>query len=605
VNRQEVLDSKLNQDERNRLEQELTPQEFDIAIEKAKINSAPGIDSISNRFIKKFWHVFMIPLFNYAQFCFNKGILTENFRCAKIRLIPKKGDTSLLKNWRSISLLNCFYKLISRVISIRLKSVMDKITRVAQKGFPSTKYCQEVLIGLVDSINSLKHRKKSGALLSLDIKKAFDSTSHSYLQQVYNFFNFGPNFIRWLNLIGTNRKACIILENGVYSEFFDLERGNAQGDTTSPYIFNMGFQILLLKLTFDLQIEGLIEFPPLPVNAPPLPDTVSTYTRKINAYADDATMLVKLSCENLARIKKILEEFGVLSGLVCNVEKTNLMIVGNPVPIDNRILELGFSVTDNVTILGLNINCSGVSVNNFQKISQKIKSVINHWRPFNLSLPGRICIAKSMLYSQINYLGCFTPIPVISINEFDNLITTFVKGKLNIAKKRFYLPTEHGGLGLFAIDDFLGAQRSMWIKRSIGLDEWWKVIIYAKNFACPFNSKSKNINPDEFPIAYNICSSFERVSDKFTQTNENFRESFIFENGKIPLNLETRPCINRTMFAAEFFSHHATKLYRIKYSDFYDRDDILIEAETIRETTGIDFTLLQIFAIRGACSVAR
>jgi hypothetical protein len=88
VNRQEVLDSKLNQEEINRLEQELTPQEFDIAIEKAKMNSAPGIDSISNRFIKKFWHVFRIPLFNYAQFCFNKGILTENFRCAKIRLIP-------------------------------------------------------------------------------------------------------------------------------------------------------------------------------------------------------------------------------------------------------------------------------------------------------------------------------------------------------------------------------------------------------------------------------------------------------------------------------------------------------------------------------------
>ncbi len=65
-NRQEVLDSNLNQEERNRLEQELTPQEFDTAIEKAKMNSAPGIDSISNRFIKKFWHVFRIPLFNYA-----------------------------------------------------------------------------------------------------------------------------------------------------------------------------------------------------------------------------------------------------------------------------------------------------------------------------------------------------------------------------------------------------------------------------------------------------------------------------------------------------------------------------------------------------------
>jgi hypothetical protein len=154
-------------------------------------------------------------------------MLTHNFRCAKIRLIPKKGDTSLLKNWRPISLLNCFYKIISRVISIRLRKVMDKITHVGQKGFSSKKYCQEVLIQIVDSINHINVRRKRGALLSLDIRKAFDSTSHSYLQEAYKFFNFGPNFIRWLNLIGTNRKACIILGDGTYSDFFDLERGNA------------------------------------------------------------------------------------------------------------------------------------------------------------------------------------------------------------------------------------------------------------------------------------------------------------------------------------------------------------------------------------------
>jgi hypothetical protein len=170
---------------------------------------------------------------------------------------------------------------------------MDKITHVGQKGFSSTKYCQEVLIHIVDSINHINVRRKRGALLSLDIKKAFDSTSHSYLQQAYKFFNFGPNFIKWLNLIGTNRKACIILGDGTYSEFFDLERGNAQGDTTSPYIFNIGFQILLLKLTFDLQIESLVDFPTIPENTPPLPHTVSTYSRKVCAYADDANMLIK------------------------------------------------------------------------------------------------------------------------------------------------------------------------------------------------------------------------------------------------------------------------------------------------------------------------
>jgi hypothetical protein len=152
---------------------------------------------------------------------------------------------------------------------MRLGKVMDKITRVGQKGFSSTKYCQEVLIGMVDSINSINRKNRNGVVLSLDIKKAFDSTSHSYLQMAYQFFNFCPNFIKWLNLIGTNRKACIILGNGMYSEFVDLERGNAQGDTTSPYIFNIGFQILILRLTFDLQIDGVLEFSTVPGGVPP------------------------------------------------------------------------------------------------------------------------------------------------------------------------------------------------------------------------------------------------------------------------------------------------------------------------------------------------
>jgi exonuclease III len=366
----EVVASKLSWDEREELEKEIGIAEFDVAIEKAKINTSPGIDSISNRFIKKFWNIFRVPLFEYAKCCYAKGILTENFRCAKIRLIPKKGDTSLLKNWRPISLLNCFYKLISRVIALRLKTIMDKITRVGQKGFSSTKYCQEVLIDVIDSISAINKQTKNGVLLSLDIKKAFDSTSHSYLQMAYQFFNFGPNFIKWLNLIGTNRKACIILGNGMYSEFFDLERGNAQGDTRSPYIFNIGFQILLLKLTFDLQIDGVIEFPTVPGDIPPLPPTVGTYPRKVRAFADDASVIVKYTYENLLYIKTILEEFGNLSGLVCNVEKTVILPIGNNENVDGRIVTLGFQLADKLTILGLEISNRGFTEQKFRQHSK-------------------------------------------------------------------------------------------------------------------------------------------------------------------------------------------------------------------------------------------
>jgi hypothetical protein len=83
----QVLDSKLSDVEREDLEQDLTIDEFDKAVEGAKNNTVPGIDSISNKFIKTFWPFFRKPLFEYTKTCYTRGTLTDNFRSAKIRLI--------------------------------------------------------------------------------------------------------------------------------------------------------------------------------------------------------------------------------------------------------------------------------------------------------------------------------------------------------------------------------------------------------------------------------------------------------------------------------------------------------------------------------------
>jgi hypothetical protein len=266
---------------------------------------------------------------------------------------------------------------------------------------------------------------------------------------------------------------------------------------------------------------------------PPLLPTVSTYTRKVSAFADDASLIIKLTYENILYIKTVLEEFGILSGLVCSVEKTVLLPIGNNVNVDERITTLGFKLVETVTILGLEINGNGFTERNFECITQKIRNQLGIWRPFNLSLPGRINIAKSMLYSQINYLGCFLPMPNIVISTLDSLIVDYVKGNLNISKKRLYLSPEHGGLGLFDLRDFLDAQKCSWIKRSIDLNEPWKVLLYVSNFGCVFNCKKFNVNAAEYPICNQLCTSYEKFCNAFTAINENFQKIFIFENERI------------------------------------------------------------------------
>jgi hypothetical protein len=67
-----VQNSKLTVTERETLDLPLTIDELDISMEKCNIRSAPGIDGLSNAFIKKYWRLLRTPLFNYATHCYAK-----------------------------------------------------------------------------------------------------------------------------------------------------------------------------------------------------------------------------------------------------------------------------------------------------------------------------------------------------------------------------------------------------------------------------------------------------------------------------------------------------------------------------------------------------
>jgi hypothetical protein len=131
-----------------------------------------------------------------------------------------------------------------------------------------------------------------------------------------------------------------------------------------------------------------------------------------------------------------------------------------------------------------------------------------------------------MLYSQIKYLGCFLKIPPNILLDIETTIVNFVKGRMNISKKRLFRSIEDGGLGLFDLSNFLGAQQCTWVKRSSNLSEQWKVMLYIFNLGRLYNAKASNICKDEYPILENICMNFENFQNLFTRHNENFKRCY-------------------------------------------------------------------------------
>jgi hypothetical protein len=478
--------------------------------------------------------------------------------------------------------LNCFYKCISRAIANRMKKYIDKLCPRAQKGYSNTKYCQEVLIGLIDAIERCNFLGKKGCLLSLDIKKAFDSLSHSYLMCVYKFYNIGPNMIKWLVLLGTNRKASITLDSGISTLFFDLERGNAQGDTLSPFIFVLGYQLLLMKLEFDLQIQGLIEAVDIPVSLPPLPENneVSTIPPKVYAMADDATMLVEMETGTLTAIKTILYEFELISGIGCNVEKTSLMQIGSRDAVIGEIVNLGFDIKTSVTILGLTLKSNGKCYDgNIENIIGKVRYQVRYWSRFYLSLPGRITVAKTFMYSQLTYLGCILPLNNTAYDGLAGIIGDFVNGPLRISKKRIFQSREEGGLGLMDVKLFMESQNCVWVKRAQNLNDNWKIRLYRGSNGSIFNIRAKNYNKNTEPILYNMVKNFEKFIWGHTKVNENFRKTIIFENPIIFFEGNDRRILTDDFFSNEIMIRHGQKVKNLTVDSLLRREGELVTYE--------------------------
>jgi len=126
-----VLNSKLSEEEKTELDLPLTIDELDKSLEKANFRSASGVDGLSNLFLRQYWRFFRTVVHRYATHCFDRGRLTDNFRGATIKPIPKKGDPASLGNWRPILLLSNVYKILSSTLNIRLNKIVNRICRRA------------------------------------------------------------------------------------------------------------------------------------------------------------------------------------------------------------------------------------------------------------------------------------------------------------------------------------------------------------------------------------------------------------------------------------------------------------------------------------------
>jgi hypothetical protein len=261
-----------------------------------------------------------------------------------------------------------------------------------------------------------------------------------------------------------------------------------------------------------------LEFVPDPVLEVAEPDQEfrnesNRETDNSDAFADDTSILTLFTFTALLALKTCLEEFGRFSGLKCNIEKTVLMQVGLKNPITPEIAELGFSFVDSIKILGMDIDADIANLDsNFTKIAVSIDKSISYWDRYNLTLLGRINVAKSLLVSLLNYLGCFLMPSRNVLKRIQNSINDFTVGKLNVARNRITLPLESGGLGMFKLDDFLRSQQCMWILRAFKSQrDNWRTDLFRQTFGNPLIANKNIICENRHPILSGLAEALNYV----------------------------------------------------------------------------------------------
>ena len=121
----------LNKEDRETCDKAISKVELREIVKNLRCNKAPGLDGLTNEFYQTFWNKLEPTYTKMLEESFTLGILPCSVRKAVMTLIFKKGEKTLLKNYRPISLTNCDYKILTFVLAKRLQKVAAKL--VSQK----------------------------------------------------------------------------------------------------------------------------------------------------------------------------------------------------------------------------------------------------------------------------------------------------------------------------------------------------------------------------------------------------------------------------------------------------------------------------------------
>jgi mannosylglycoprotein endo-beta-mannosidase len=443
------------------LEASFSAEEVWTAIRGMPANKSPGPNGFSWDFYQTCWSIVKDDVRAALQSIFlGKGQNFGRLNGALLTLLPKKDGAVDLKDFRPISLVHSFSKLLAKIIALRLGPRMPELVDANQSAFVRGRCIHDNFVLVQQSARALFRAKVPSLLLKLDVAKAFDSVSWPFLVSVLRQRGFGPRLIGWIILLLSTARTRVVV-NGSPGEPFAHGRGLRQGDPISPLLFIIVMNVVSAMfraaedsgLLSNLQMFGI--------------------RHRVSLYADDVVVFAKPSMEELQVVYGIIACFGKASGLVVNLQKsTAIPIRCTPQIVEEIAPVLACPIGKfPCRYLGLPLSLTKLRRCDVQPLVDKLAKQLPFWKARLLTREGRVVYVQAVMTASVIYPFLALDLEPWVFKLVDKLRRGFLwvgredarGGSCLVAWQSVCQPKTLGGLGFHNLRWLNAALRVRWI----------------------------------------------------------------------------------------------------------------------------------------------
>ncbi|XP_043809034.1 uncharacterized protein LOC110606238 [Manihot esculenta] len=432
-----------------KLDRPFSPEEVKLALDQMASGKAAGDDGFNVEFYKKAWPIVGTQVIDFVLFCLQGNELPSMINETVLVLIPKVATPEFITQFRSISLCNVLYKLITKVLVNRLQQVLTSLIGPEQNSFVPGRQITDNVVIYQEALHTMGKMNGGNRFMALKInlEKAYDRLEWSFIDWSLEKANFS-------SLWRTNVRHCVhsasmsVLWNNEKLESFLPTRGIRQGDPLSSYLFVLCVEQLSNIIKHSVK-QGA--WHPLPIsNNGPLVSHLM--------FADDMVLFAEATEEQLDVIINCLTVFCNASGQKVNFLKSSLFVSPNVSTSTASRLSSKSGiplVSDLGRYLGVPSLHGRVSQVQFRGLVDDMRSRLAGWKAGALSRAGRITLVQSVLNSIPIYTMQSIKLPVSICKEMERLCRNFIWHG-NSGDSAVYLinwqtlqyPKQNGGLGI-------------------------------------------------------------------------------------------------------------------------------------------------------------